>query len=504
MEFLVPAWHDQLGDWTFSTPKIEIYDGMAQAKILSDNHLPVSLLLTDYQPQMTTKLSKTAVKFHHIFSVFDYLQGIDFLSSEVLDYRDFQWPSDAIYDFGLFRLMVISQHRLFTRVIFDTQGKLLNVEYYGADGQVNRKLIIDSRGFVSAAENAKETVFYDPDGHWRFKINKKSKQVDINPDFNRFRSLTYPNIKSLINEVYISHFLKKVGIKDHLLVTLDDAATVNNQVYEPYHVLYLINPHVSFTKSVERMKSGQFVVPSKRSADRIQKVLPAAASVTVMPTFPVQVSLGHSQRMRRQIIGLFAEHFNYQELKDVVELIFKRLLKYPDDEGLQIVTYSIAQDGLVTKVMNEVKKEHADEFLTEEQAKQLAENPLAELTEDNKKPVLYLRQRRVTSIAETFALFDKLRVLINWGVSDDLIQSTAISVGIPQLQNFKAATLIDGHNGRIFQTLKQLNEDLSFYLGNLKNWNQALVYDVQLLNKYSGANLIKRWRKVLAEKSNSK
>lgn len=501
MEYFVPAWHDQLGDWTFSTPQIEIYDGMAQAKVLSDNHLPVGLVITDYQPQMTTKLSKTGVKFERVFSVFDYLQGIDFLSSQVLDYRDFQWPADALYDFGLFRLMVISQHRLFARIIFDTQGKLLNVEYYDSKGQMNRKLIIDSRGFVSAAETNKETVYYDPDGHWRFKVDKKNGQVTVNPDFAHFQSLTYPDIKSLIKEVFTKHFLNRLNHKDHLIVTLDDQATINQQVYDSYQVIHLINPRVSCSKSLNRVQSGQLVVPSQKVAVAVKNKLSKELPVTVMPTFPVRVSLGHSQRRRRQIIGLFAEHLNYQELRDVIELIFERLLKHPDDEGLQIVTYSIAQDGLATKVMNEVKKKHADEFLTEEQAKQLAEDPLAKLTEDSKKPVLYLRQRRLTSIAETFTVFDKLRILINWRVSDDLIQSTAISVGIPQLQNFNAATLIDGHNGRIFHSLRDLDADLSFYLGKLKNWNQALVYDVQLLNKYSEANLIKRWHKVLTEKS---
>ena len=36
-------------------------------------------------------------------------------------------------------------------------------------------------------------------------------------------------------------------------------------------------------------------------------------------------------------------------------------------------------------------------------------------------------------------------------------------------------------------------------LGNLQNWNQALVYNVKILNQFSEENLMKEWQKIFGD-----
>lgn len=57
MEYFIPAWHSQLTDWAYSVSHIEIYDAIANMRLLREGKRKVGLVLTDYQPQFMTKLN---------------------------------------------------------------------------------------------------------------------------------------------------------------------------------------------------------------------------------------------------------------------------------------------------------------------------------------------------------------------------------------------------------------------------------------------------------------
>lgn len=500
MEYIFPAWHNLLSNWSFNRPQIEIYDGINRARVLQDNGRKVCLVFTDYQPQLMAKLTRANLAADRMISLFDYLQGIGDQSGTIFDYQDLKWPKDAIFDFTPFRLLVISKKSLYARLSFDTSSRVLYVEYFDQQGKLKRKLFIDSRGFISAKEENQKMTYYDPIGHWRLIHDKKTDQVIINPLFNYFKHEKYIHMRELLTEVLKKQVLAKLKNDDHLIITLDDQSSIPYSVYENKQPIYVLNKSYVYKNCLKQVKKGQLLVPSKVEAERVKQEIPNALRVTVMPTFPVGVHLGHSQRLRRQIIAIFAEHLDYQNLKKLIAILYKRLIRNPNELGLTILTYSVSQDNLAQKVLSELKKEHSNEYLTVEEAKKQKEDQIEKITEPIKLPVLYLTHHRLISIADTFKILDKVRILVNWQISDDFIQSAAISVGIPQLQNFASATLIDQGNGRIFHSLDQLNKDLSFYLNSLKNWNQALVFDVQLMNKFSEENLIKIWQKVFQAK----
>lgn len=43
---------------------------------------------------------------------------------------------------------------------------------------------------------------------------------------------------------------------------------------------------------------------------------------------------------------------------------------------------------------------------------------------------------RLTNISDVLSNLDKMRLLINWGKADELMQISGVSIGIPQVQNF--------------------------------------------------------------------
>ncbi len=54
-----------------------------------------------------------------------------------------------------------------------------------------------------------------------------------------------------------------------------------------------------------------------------------------------------------------------------------------------------------------------------------------------------------------------------------------------------------GKNGMILQDMSKLVEILDFYLGTLKNWNEAMVYSYELGQKYTTRMLIEKWKEVI-------
>lgn len=98
MNYFVPAWHKQMIDWSYSTPALEFDDAVSHLRIMQDNDQLVGLVLTDYQPQLTTKLNQLALFPNTVWSAFDCLQGIDTLDSQVVDIRDLNWPADALFE----------------------------------------------------------------------------------------------------------------------------------------------------------------------------------------------------------------------------------------------------------------------------------------------------------------------------------------------------------------------------------------------------------------------
>ena len=153
---------------------VEFDDAVSHLQILRDDQPPAGLIVTDYQPQLSSKLNQFSLAPTKVFAAFDYLQGVEHSDSRVVDYRDLAWPADALFDMTPFRLQVVSQGRKYAQVIFDNQGKVLWIDYFQADGQRNRRLLLDSRGFVSREEEYTDGQlrgfsYFDEQGHWRFR-----------------------------------------------------------------------------------------------------------------------------------------------------------------------------------------------------------------------------------------------------------------------------------------------------------------------------------------------
>ncbi|MCH3990490.1 MAG: accessory Sec system protein Asp1 [Lactobacillus sp.] len=497
MEYFIVAWHNLLEDWNYSVPNIEFYDGSINMNILHHGGKQIGLIVDDYQPQLTTKLNDLDFYPEKILSVYDYLQGsLNFDNQQVLNYQDFNWPDDAIFDISSFNILVVSADKLFAKIVVDTTGKLLWIEYFDQAERLTSKVIIDSRGFVSSKETEQEIVYFDPVGHWRFIYDKQTDAVKLNPDFLVSDQLQYQHLSDLIQEILTEKILTHVTQKDHLIVTIDDQSPLSMSDYNVHHPIYVLNPKVNHTRSLQDVGNESIVVSHK---DEIEQGYPNLNLIEI-PSLPFQFKFGHSQRLRRQIIGVFAEGMNAEELLSLLHVLYPKLLSKPDELSLRFLTYSNDQNALINKLIKQFAEEKRNEFqLFDEKAKLTMIGENDGLKSSDKRPQLLISSHRLSSVNDAAKTLDKIRVLINWNLQDDFMMIAAVSTGIPQLQNFKSFTLHDHKNGIICQNYQELEMGLTFYLDDLQNWNESLVYNAQLLNKYSEDNLFKKWESVLSK-----
>ncbi|MBB1070210.1 accessory Sec system protein Asp1 [Limosilactobacillus sp. RRLNB_1_1] len=505
MNYLVPAWHRLLDDWSWTIPRIEFDDAVSHIKVFQESQVPYSLVITDYQPQLSTKLNQLTVSPSEILNVFDYLQGIDHLDNQIVTYHDFTWPADAYFDFTSFRIIVIVKGRLYAKITFDTQGKILWVDYFVNDKRT-RRLLLDSRGFVSREElfddhdQPIQHIYYDEQGYWRIKHNLSTDRVEVNDLFSSLtKQLHYDHLSELIVEVVQDHLLSRFNLdEDNLIVTLDGQAQIDPTKYLQYQPLFSLSHWHPYQQSLAKInaKSGdrlKLLADNEETHAVIKQQ--TGIDAPIIPLFQSRFNLGHSQRLSQERIGLFIENMTDEEVHQVVELIYQRLVKKPAAEALTILTYSVEKMQLAQKCINQLKDKHQGEFILASEAPDEVEEILTKQTEI---PKLAIDAQRITTPAEIGRQFDSLRIIIDWGTTlDEFLQITAISTGIPQLCRQPNRRVKDYKNGIICSTIPDINHGLDYFIGNLKHWNQSLVYDVQLMNQYSAAELMTKWQPLL-------
>lgn len=504
MNYLIPAWHRLLDDWSWTIPRIEFDDAVSHIKVFQDSQVPYSLVITDYQPQLSTKLNQLSLFPSQILNAFDYLQGINHRDNQIVTYHDLPWPADAYYDFTSFRLMVLVKGQVYAKVTFDTQGKILWVDYF-LNNQHTRRLLFDSRGFISREEEFNEQdqptqhTYYDEQGYWRVKHDLVADRVTVNDLFpNLTQHLSYDHLNDLLAEVVNEHLLNDFNrAQDHLIVTLDDQATIDQTNYLPYQPIFSLSRWHPYQQSLAKIGNelkdkATLLADNEETHATIKEQ--TGIDAPIIPLFQSRFSLGHSQRLSQERIGLFIEHMTDDEAHQAVELIYQRLLQDPAAEALTILCYSIEKMQLAQNCISQLKSQHEGEFVLASEAQDEVEEILIE---DTKTPKLDIDAHRITTPAEIGRQFDTLRILIDWGPTvDEFLQITAISTGIPQLCRQTNQRVVDCQNGLVCPTIADLNQGLDYYLGNLKHWNQSLVYDVQLMNRYSAAELEDKWQQL--------
>ncbi|MBD5091117.1 MAG: accessory Sec system protein Asp1 [Lactobacillus sp.] len=493
MDYLVPSWHKQLVDWAYSTPEIQFDDTVSHMKVFQHHQRKVGLVIMDYLPQLTTQLSQIALAPDKIFSLFDYLQDVKGFENQVVDYLDFDWPDGAIFDYTNFRLFVVVKGKVYAKITFDTQSKIHSIAYF-KDGNIDRRLLMDSRGFISSEEHEGVETYFSPSGVWRFKRNKETDHVIINNSVFPFcRHSEYAHMQDLLIEVMQEQFLSELKSTDNLIVTLDDHMSIPIDIYQKYHPIYSISHWHQYSGQLPDKITSKVVFDSQELLQRFNYI----SNGEVIPLFQSQFKLGHSQRLSQQRIAIFAENMSHDELAEMLEQLYPRLIANPLDEAVHIFAYSIEKSSMANQVIRELHQKHSGEFILSMNEIDPGEN---QIEKEDIPPLLSIKVKRLTSTAEVLRALDKIRTLIIWNKNDQFMEIAGISVGIPIIQNFESIEVMDHKNGIVCDEISNISEFVSYYLDSLKHWNESLVHNVKVMNHYSEDNIFAKWQAILERK----
>lgn len=504
MDFFIPNWEPIHVDWAQTVPHIENDDAVSEMRLLQSVQQNYGAILYRYLPQLKTQMHDWLIAPDQLFSVFDYIQGTEFMSSQVLDYHDFDWPEYSFFDLNNFRNVVYYQNRRYAQMYFDIHDNLLWLDYYNEDGSTKKHLVIDSRGFISRTtffENnqAMTDVYYDSAGSWRIKHDLKSDAVTVNPFWkDRFAKQHYDHLDELCNEVMQQRILPRLNGQDRLIVSLanENSAALSWVSRQP--VVFSASKDYGFDQIVKQLTpESRVVADSAFTKQQLGKFNPQL-SPTVIPLMRAQFKLGHSQRLVDQQVAIFTENLSVNELNQICEEFYPRLLDHPKEESLHLFCYSGDQENMGNEAIQRLQKNHPGKFLLPDQEDPTAENELNIGDKKRpKKPVLTLTNQRMTSISQLSKFLDTCRVIVDMGPKpDELVEMLGISIGIPQLQRVATDEVIDHQNGLIFDDMSQVASHAAYYLDSLKTWNKALANDVQIMNRFSNKKLMKSWQSV--------
>ncbi|MEY8441192.1 accessory Sec system protein Asp1 [Lactobacillaceae bacterium 24-114] len=514
MNYLVPAWHTRLGDWAYGTPKLNFDDIVSVYGLLAADQQNCGLVITDYLPQLSTRLANIAMTPKSIFSVFDYLQGITRTDNQIIDYADFDWPQNAFFEFTPFRLIVRQLGKVYANVIFDMEGKINWVEYFNENGQHTKTLLMDSRGFVSRIEFYNENnqdikdSYLNLLGEWRINHYPQNDSVEINPKFaGEFEKLHYDHLNDLVQEVVEKHFLDYLSPNDQLTVTIDDYSRIPQSIYNRVPTVFSASkwhPFVEGLKTLFDIPNLRIVTDTPFTAKKVQTVMNLSQPPLSIPLYQALFQLGHSQRIQGQRIYLFIDDLTPEELESLGTVILDHLMDHPKRDELYLFSYGGGQEK-AEQFIKVVMKRHKDDFWLKghEPEKKITDEGIEDdpRREEKQLPIITIEYKEFNDTPALMKSLDETRLLIDWGYHpDDQLQMAAVSIGIPVIQRIETPEIRDRQNGWICNDLLDLRTGLRFYLNDLKHWNESLANNVQIMNEYSADKLLEMWQAIWQQK----
>lgn len=511
MIYFIPAWHRQPKDWAYNVPMVYFDDTSNHLQTMRDSHVPVGLILTDYQPRLSSDLNQFSVAPSKIMSAFDYLQGVERDQSRIFDFRDFPWPTNSYFNFTPFHCFVMNRGSAYAKLTFDNQGLVLFIDFL-KNNQISKRLLLDSRGFVSKEliyddGKAMEEHYLNETGVWRINHHLNDDSVDVNSDQPTFcQHQHYDHLEDLVKEVVEDHLLSNLDHGDRLIVSLDDDSILSPEVFAnvPGTVFSISRWH-PFDKGLKKLKAFDnlnLVADSQRTSGIISNRLGMDSRPTVVPIFQSQFKLGHSQRLTEQRVAIFNENISTDDLDHLLDIEYERMIKGPDAEAVDIMMYSPNKEQEANNAVQNLKQKHPGEFILKSEKDDQADDPGFDDLVNKYIPVLDITVIRLTSNSDVLKALDKTRIIIDLGEeADDFMEIASVSVGIPQLRKNSTELLADGKNGMICRDWTALQKGLDYYLGSLNHWNQSLANNVEYLNQYSEDNLKSQWQKVLNQGS---
>lgn len=406
--------------------------------------------------------------------------------------------------------------------------------YAERDGLVEHDQF-DDRGFCTwrtwyAGDDLQRRTWYTPTGDEVMSMTPDGVLTIAPEQQHRFDVATYPDLPALVAEV-AQHALAGSQTAGPFIATLTpEGVNLRNRIPNLQAVTYLS----AATQQQLTMQKTQLpllpatdtvVLPSRLDRQRVaelgkqldQPILPA---VRYMPTYATTLDLGISNELSMQIIAWNVSDLAESEQRQILHGQLKQLRQH-DDRSLQIggidtdrgkwfaqqldkwlgADFGFDVDGPEYTLTRDFLAAQADGKLNPDltsDMQDLQKTPLWQRIAD----ALSFKQRVTVApdmtASDWAALLHNARLLVDTGGRPNLaLQVAAVSAGIPQVTLVASDLLHDGGNGRIVRNPGELTTAVTYYLGTLSHWNEALVCSADLIEEYAAPHIMAAWKEVI-------
>lgn len=508
-------WHAHTAPWYYPAQSYEFDDTVNQIRMFRGAGEETELLCLAYSPQLRQFLHRQNLYPIPYWSVYDRMQNISLRKPAVFSYRELSWPENVEWVYLPSRIMAYRAGRKYACVEFTESGNLCWAEFYGA-GTVLRRDIYDDRGFCSSSvffrgEEEIRQEYYDPYGHLRFTENRADGSIEIADGARQdFAKSCYLSAGELIQEMlsaYFSAYSAREAVviaanRQHNAMIRRALSGIPGQrmvlsFFENRYDLGDVEALREDTKDV-----GLIVTDTQYTAKLLEQAGVPGEKICDISPFDTRLSLGKSQQIRELKIFMPLDGLEGIFWEKALRQVYAYMAKNPD---------VVLLAGTKRDTMHEqlALKERLEDLLA--QSGVCEGQPWSVALESEKEPSRSEENSEESSREEPRIVVtsyqsesDMIRILYDTRLILDVrdqpdlyLQIAGISAGIPQV-NYRFTRYVKHQkDGYIIQNINYITGALEYYLDSLSGWNEALVYCVQEISRYTGGTLVEQWKQLL-------
>jgi len=528
MIYFIPAWYQQ-GKWSENEQywyrrrmKTEFDDTVKHIQLFHRSKVsPFRIMLLSYAPNFRHFMHRQSALRAPYWSCFDAIQEVKRKKIKMFSFHNLNWPEHVEFIYSPFALIAMLHGKKYAQVEFAEDGNPIQVDIY-QNGVLQRKNIYDDRGFVSSTivhENEKPLYqdYLMDTGVWKIRHYFSDGHVEVNPkaatyllEFNEqeyvhsFSKQFYDSMEQVLSEVLQSYlaltsnedmFCVAVhSLHNRLLKTaLKNKKTILSFFEERYDIKNQIENILPMIKNADYI-----ITDTKDNLRRIQKRVEAKLeNITDITPFDSRIDLGISQQLTVQKILVPVDAMEPEWFEAVIICLGKYL---PTNENARVHLFTRVADYNRQKQLLEqtrvvLKKAGMEvEWAREEDSKNVRENFL---DGDDYIPVRFFVEQCVDELSVSKCVREQ-RLIVDMRKNSELyLRIMGISMGIPQIIYRDSQFVEDGNNGFVVKNINMLGGAIAYYLDNLSNWNEAMVYAYELSKRYTTTVLIDKWKEVI-------
>lgn len=522
MFYFIPAWYKSdtrrfSGDitpWYRNFKKVDFDDTLSQIQMFGKENEEFEVITLNFNPNLQELKISEALNQVKQTSIFDLIQGIpqDF-DRMPIDYRDLNWPQNISFYHNSFRTYAMINGKTYAIIEYDVLNRISKIEKYNENEDVEKVYTFDMRGFVSNYYDyqTNEIKYLNLNGQWVIKENQVSHQIHVNPIFkNNFQELIYENIDDLIKEILTgklsalsSNDVLVIGAHQNNFDILTQISSDAKRVYSFFGDRQEISSITS--KNLEELKRSSFIIVDTNEKKEILKEQLNDIPVKFIPPFDSRLRLGHSQQIRMMKVYLNIDGLSDEELTMTLKRIIKKMM---ENRGIELTlgTYqSVNVDERLNTLIPDLIEKYGDEeeLIFRMNEKKEIEVEFDEDLANGDTKVIEKRAINVLKIKSQRELINELdttRLIIDLNViPDTYLTIAAISAGIPQINASDNIYVENQKNGIKIKSYDELYDALDYYLKGLNNWNQAMMYAVNEISKYSSESIVAQFKELAGE-----